>query len=128
MRFVTDGRHAVEPRPMALGDQVVFDRDHRPWTVKAVTENFVALTRPIAADEVDDEDEGDGYDEDQVGQLLYTVIDWRNGVRGACDLSGGGYGNGVYDEAECAQMLAEFESGELEVSVRRVTRLRFADQ
>jgi hypothetical protein len=84
----------TDQRP-AVGDAVKFEGDRRWWTVKATTEHFAALTRT--------QDFGrDG--------LAYTVIDWEKGVRGPCNLIGQGYGNGVYDDAECVAMLAEFEN------------------
>jgi hypothetical protein len=58
---------------------------------------------------------------------MYTVLDWRNGVRGPCNLSGQGWGDGTYTEAECAAMLAGFESGELEVSHRNRVRIEFGE-
>jgi hypothetical protein len=105
--------------------------DVRDWTVKAVTDNFAALTRPVTEkDRAEDQEQaeylGEEYELDpsefeNVGDdatVFYTVIDWRNGVRGPCDLSGGGWGAGTYTQTECAQMLAEFEAGDLEVSHR----------
>jgi len=48
------------------------------------------------------------------------------GVRGPCNLIGQGWGDGSYTEAECAQMLAEFEAGKLEVSQRNWVPIKFA--
>lgn len=87
----------VEPLALAVGDKVKFEEDRKWWLVKAVSENFVALTRPV---------EFKPHDSDEV---YYTVIDWRNGVRGPCNLIGQGYGDGTYSEEECAEMLTEFE-------------------
>jgi len=41
--------------------------------------------------------------------MQYTVIDWRNGIRGPCNLIGQGYGDGSYSSEQCAEMLTEFE-------------------
>lgn len=79
-----------------VGDQLKLSGDRFWWTVKAVSENFVAATRKVPF-QSDDEN------------VVYTVLDWRNGVRGPCDLIGQGYGDGLYDEAECAEMLTGFE-------------------
>jgi hypothetical protein len=105
--------------------------DVHDWTVQAVSGNFAALTRLVTErDRADDREQaaylGGEYEMDPSefenlnddATVFYTVVDWRNGVRGPCDLSGGGWGDGTYTEAECAAMLAEFEAGDLEVSHR----------
>jgi len=93
--YRTDGSGAVDQIPLAVGDRVKFAGDHRWWTVKAVSEHFTAFTRQAEFE--------------RRGVLCYTVADWRNGVRGPCDLVGQGYGDGSYSEAECMEMLARFE-------------------
>lgn len=115
-RYPSDGRNARTPRLLVPGDKVKFHGDRLWWTVKAVTEHFAALTRQAQFR--------------QRGTLCYTVIDWRTGVRGACDLVGQGWGNGTYTEQECADMLDAFENermpfGRLEVSQRNWVPLRF---
>lgn len=115
MRYPENGSWAVEPRPLTVGEQVNLAFDWSPWTVKAVTANFAALTRPADAVESD-------------APVLYTVLDWRNGVRGPCDLVGQAYSDtGEYTEAECTEMLAEFEAGDLEISQRNWVRIEFAE-
>lgn len=113
MRYPTDGTHAVAPQPLTVGQKVKLDTDRRWWTVRAVTEHFAALTRQAAFH--------------PAGTNCYTVLDWRNGVRGPCDLIGQGYGDGSYSEAECAEMLARFESGDLEVSQRNWVPIEVRD-
>ncbi len=105
---------AVTPRPLKVGDRVKFIGDRRWWTVRAVSEHFAALVRQVEFR--------------PAGTLYYTVLDWRNGVRGPCNLSGQGYGDGSYSEAECARLLAEFEAGDLEVSHRNNVAIKFADE
>lgn len=107
-----DGSAAVEQRPMNVGDRFNLDGDRRWRTVKAVTDHFAALTRQAEFH--------------PAGTLCYTVLDWRNGVRGPCDLIGQGWGDGAYTEAQCAAMLAEFETGRLEVSQRNWAPIEFA--
>jgi hypothetical protein len=114
----------VQPAPLTVGQQILLAGDPHPWTVKATTENFAALTRQMTVQERMEFDTLFGERRDEV---LYTVLDWRNGVRGPCNLSGQGYGDGDYTEAECAQMLAEFEAGELEVSHRNQVPIRFGE-
>jgi hypothetical protein len=113
---------SVAPLPLTLGQQLHLAGDPRSWTVRSVSEHFAALTRPVA-----DQDWAALPEEHYFleGEVLYTVLDWRNGVRGPCNLSGQGWGHGTYSEAECAAMLAEFESGELEVSHRNQVRIEF---
>ena len=85
----------VAPIKINVGDRVLLGGDDRWWTVRAVSPNFVACVRqrPFKPK----------------GELLYTVLDWRNGVRGPCNLIGQGYGDGTYSEEECAEMLVGFE-------------------
>jgi hypothetical protein len=118
-----------------VGDAVTLG-DRHEWTVKAVTEHFAALTRPVTDadreqrreeyDEAHGDDDVDQYEELE-GDVFYTVLDWENGYRGPCNLIGQAWGDGTYSETECAAMLAEFESGRLEVSQRSWVRIEFAD-
>jgi hypothetical protein len=130
----------VDPQPWAVGDTVRLDDSH-DWTVQAATDHFHALTRPVTdrdRDEVyaeyeapDDCDDGDcdhfGCHSEppdlERGTTWYTVVDWRGGVRGPCNLVGQSWGDGTYSEDQCAAMLAEFESGKREVSHRNRVRL-----
>jgi hypothetical protein len=121
MRYFEDGRDGVEQLELTIGDRLKLEPDARRWwTVQAVSEHFAACVRqaPFEA----------------AGVLEYTVLDWRNGVRGPCDLIGQGYGDGSYSGAECDRMLAEFEqprdgdSWGLQVSQRNWTRLRVLER
>lgn len=114
--YPCDGRNAVQPRPLVVGERLKFNGDRRWWTVKAVTEHFTALTRQAAFHSKD--------------TCCYTVIDWRNGIRGACNLIGQAWGDGSYTEKACAEMLDAFEhgtavSGPLEISHRNWVPLQF---
>jgi hypothetical protein len=86
---------SVEPISMNVGDLVRLDGERRRWTVQAVSAHFVALVQQAPFQ--------------PKGTLQYTVVDWRNGIRGPCDLIGWGYGDGSYSREECARMLTEFE-------------------
>jgi hypothetical protein len=119
--YATDGRDAVEQLDLQPGERVKLAPDGRRWwTVQATSEHFAACVRQVAFE--------------PAGTLEYTVLDWRNGVRGPCDLVGQGYGDGSYSPAECDRMLAEFESprGEdswgLAVSQRNWVRLQVLDR
>ncbi len=95
----------------ATGQTVRLD-DGRDWTVQAVSGNFAALTRTVDNGDLD-------WDEDneRVGDPLYTIIDWRNRLRGPANVTGA-YGSGTLSRDDFAQMLAEFEAGTLELSRR----------
>ncbi len=112
MRYRRDGSGAVEQVPLAVGQRLKLAGDRRWWTVQAVTAHFAALTRQAEFH--------------RAGVRCYTVLDWRNGVRGPCGLIGQGWGDGSYSEVECAAMLAEFEAGELEVSQRNWVHIELA--
>lgn len=107
---------------LTAGDQVRLDPDPRRWwTMRAVSEHFAVCVRQVAFQ--------------PRGTFCYTVLDWRNGVRGPCNLIGQGYGDGSYSEQECAQMLKEFEGLEedgrtfqLEVSHRNRVPLDVTDR
>lgn len=113
-----DGHWAMEPRALTVGEQLHFASDRHPWTVRAVSEHFAVLTRPFF----------DAHVDPSWPKVFYTVLDWRNGYRGPCNLIGQSWGDGSYSEAECAAMLAEFEAGDLEISNRNWVRIRFADE
>lgn len=112
-RYPENGSWATAPLPLRPAEKVKFSGDRRWWTVRAVTEHFAALTRYAAGQ--------------PAGTRCYTVIDWRNGVRGPCNQSGQGWGDGTYTETECEQMLAEFEAGQLEVSQRKWLTIQIID-
>jgi hypothetical protein len=114
MRYPTDGSGAVTPIALEVGQRIKLDHDRRWWTVRAVTEHFAAVTRQAEFH--------------PVGTLCYSVLDWRNGVRGPCDLIGQGYGDGSYSETECAEMLNCFESGVLKISQRNWVRIEIANR
>lgn len=115
---------------LTVGQQVSLRFDSDPWTVRAVTNNFAALTRPISQTDRDEAemnaDPDNKYWEnpyDGEDGPLYTVLDWRNGVRGPCNLIGQSWGDGTYSETQCAAMLADFEAGDLAISSRNWLRL-----
>lgn len=125
----------VTPLNWSVGDVVTLD-DRNNWTVRAVTAHFAALVRPFTdADLAATHDYCESLWDDphyececpQVGVPQYTAVDWRNGVRGPCNLIGQAWGDGSYSEAECAAMLAEFEAGRLEVSHRNRVRIDVVD-
>lgn len=113
MRYSRMNPSPVTPRQWKVGDRVKLDGDRRWWTVKAVTPNFAALTRQAEFR--------------PSGTNCYTVLDWRHGVRGPCDLLGQTYGDGSYSETECFGMLSGFEAGQLQVSQRNWVPIKLVD-
>ncbi len=104
---------AVTPLPLAPGQQLHFTGDPHPWTVKAVSKHFAVAARNHF------DSLGEVFDRGS----LYTVIDWRNGVRGSFSPPGQGWGTYTEGTLEFPMLLAEFESGELEVSSRNQVRI-----
>jgi hypothetical protein len=84
------GQQPMEPVAMQAGQRVKLDTDRRWWTVRGLTAHTVVLTRQA---------------EFQArGALVYTVIDWRAGVRGPVNVVGQGWD---VDTDEQCQQLAE---------------------
>lgn len=133
MRYARNNEWSVPVRRFDVGDQVLLAGDAAPWTVQAVTRHFTALVRPVNQRDHDDaeppEDEpyADNPYEGMIGEPMYCVLDWRNGVRGPCDLVGQGWGDGTYTAEECTSMLEAFERGVLGVSQRNWVRIEFAE-
>jgi hypothetical protein len=109
-RYPENGAWAVEPSDLVIGQRVKLDEDRWWWTVRAVSEHFAVVTRQARFK--------------AAGTQCYSVLDWRNGVRGAVNLVFGWYGD--LDEAGCAQMLRGFEADDLHVSQRNWCPLRVA--
>jgi hypothetical protein len=110
---------------LTVGELVHFAGDPQPWAIRATSEHFaVAVRHTTEADRLDSDPDFPEFDDDfEVGEVMYTVLDWHNSVRGPCNLVGQGYGDGEYLPSECERMLAEFEAGDLEVSHRNRVRL-----
>ena len=87
----------LEKLDLKLGDKLrMTGYDSRfNWIVKAVSENFAVVTRQAEFE--------------KKGTLCYSVIDWRNGVRGPCNAIGQGFGDGTYSQEQCELMLTGFE-------------------
>lgn len=87
----------VQPLDLSYGDAVKFKDDRYWWKVQAVSENYAVCVRNAPFQPADDP------------IIMYTVIDWRSGVRGPCNLIGQGFGDGTYSREECEEMLRGFE-------------------
>lgn len=104
-----------------VGDKLRFTpcgRELWPWVVRGCDRRFIVATTQCPFK--------------PKGTLLYTVVDltgWQdkryNGaghgvVRSSLDTIGGGWGTGLFDDAECDEILAGLVSGEWDLSHRRV--------
>jgi hypothetical protein len=110
-----------------VGDQLRFapSSGRWPWTVQARDDRFIVATTQ--------------WPFKPKGTRAYTVVDltgWQdkhyNGqrpgvVRSSLDTLGGGWGDGVFDRAECKEILAVLQSGEHDLSHRRALSVRAVD-
>lgn len=87
----TPGKNPMEPLDLSVGDRIRLDGKRMTWEIRAVSKHFAVA--------VQNTKHGPAY----------TVLDWRNGVRGPCDLIGQGYGDGTYSREQCSEMLEGFE-------------------
>lgn len=90
----------VEQIDLKVGDRVRLANNNQKlppklWTIQAVSEHYAVAVQQVAFK--------------PKGTLQYTVLDWRNGVRGPCNLIGQGFGDGSYSQADCEEMLTGFE-------------------
>jgi hypothetical protein len=109
-------RAPVDRVAVHVGDEVLFHAERCPFTARAVSSDgrWVICTRPV-----DDQDRAEvGEDGARTvpddATVIYTVIDFDDGVRGTDNYGGLGYET----EQEIADALAMFETGDAEVSVR----------
>lgn len=78
-----------------VGSMIKFSDDRLRFTVQAVSENFAVCTTK--------------------GAKYHTIIDFNQGIRGDDNMV---FHSGYDTKELCEQRLAEFESGELEISHR----------
>lgn len=80
-----------------VGAKVKLTRDRpRWWDVRCADERFAILTRQAEFK--------------PKGQVYYTILDVKEGVRGPCDLIGQSWHETMPDEA-CQELLAELQIG-----------------
>lgn len=101
---------AVTWPALGVGQRVLFIGEKQCFKVRAATTDgrYVICTKPFNPRRT----------------VLYTVIDFEEGVRGTDNLV---FSIGYDTDESLAQSLAMFEAGEIEVSHRNRVRLRFAD-
>jgi len=92
----------VKRQNISVGDKVKFSDDRLYWDARAVTENFVILTRKAA------------FSKKGSGDIVYTIIDWAHGARGAHN----SYGYGTTTD-EDIQALSEALEASLSTPLNR---------
>ena len=101
------------PIPLDLGARIRFGLEpRRPYTVRALSEHFVVCTR-----------QGDFATQ---GEFVYTVIDWRNGIRGPINAIG--QSCDVSTDERCYDLLDYLETGRWEISHRNRVQLDILDR
>lgn len=107
-------RYPAEYVPLEFRDFVKFAEDRNYWQVRGRTENFVLLRKRTPFTK-----------ENAENAWSYTILDWRNGIRGPSDWMGNGFGDGIWlDRGQVERDLQdEFEDGSTEISARRDVRI-----
>jgi hypothetical protein len=102
-----DERWEASTPPLAVGDRVKFVEEKRSYTVRAVSADgrFAICTKPFNPRHT----------------VLYTIIDFEQGVRGPDDLV---FCAGYETSEDIAANMARLESGDMAVSRRRQLPLR----
>lgn len=88
-----------ELRKLPVGAKVWFRHEKQGYTVQASNVAFCVCTKPFNARRT----------------VLYTIIDWEQGIRGPEDLI---FGMGAETREQCQAMLDRITAGESEVSRR----------
>lgn len=88
-----------------MGAKLWFEGEKQGYTVRASDCTFAVCTKPMNA----------------LKTVLYTIVDWEQGIRGAENLV---FGMGAETDQECEEMLQRLSSGESEVSGRNYTKLK----
>jgi hypothetical protein len=101
----------VTPIPLSSGDRIKFKDDRRAFVVRATSPNFAVCTRQA--------------DFRPKGELAYTVVDWRNGVRGPVNVIGQGWD--VTTDEQCDELCALLDAGRWKVSQRNWRRIDVAE-
>lgn len=94
----------MHPRKIPVGSKIWFASEKQGYTVRASNVAFAVLTKPFNAQKT----------------VLYTIIDWESGVRGAENLI---FGMGAETDKDCQEMLERLTQGESEVSNRNYVDL-----
>lgn len=86
-------------RKIPVGAKIWFDNEKQGYTVRASNVAFCVCTKPFNAQKT----------------VLYTIIDWEQGIRGPENLV---FGFGAETDEECEEMLERLTQGESDLSGR----------
>ncbi|WP_257015100.1 hypothetical protein [Rhodococcus sp. ACPA1] len=101
------------PIPLDAGARIRFGLEpRRHYTVRATSEHFVVCTRP--------------RDFPSQGEFVYTVIDWRGGIRGPVNIVAQSVD--VSTDEQCRDLLHDLEAGRWEISHRNRVPLDILDR
>ena len=101
------GNRYIEGK-VPVGSKIKFENEKQRYTVQASNVAFCICTKPMNAKKT----------------VLYTIIDWRNQIRGTENLV---FGMGVETKEQCEEMLERLTQGESEVSHRNRRELDIED-
>lgn len=87
----------MKPTLMDTGDRVKFRSEKQGYSVMATSQRYSICTKPFNIKHT----------------VLYTIIDWHDGLRGTEDLV---FGMGAETQAQCDDMLKRLTNGESEIS------------
>jgi len=87
------------PMTCKVGMKVKFEEEAQRYTVRACNERFAICTKPFNPRRT----------------VLYTVVDFEQGIRGTENLV---FGAGAETDEQCWEMLGRLTAGETEVSHR----------
>lgn len=96
-----------EVKRIAEGAKIKFEGERQRYTVRASNDRFLLLTKPFNAQKT----------------YIYTIVDLKREVRGACNLIFG-LPHDAETQEGARQILDELESGDMEVSYRNYVPLK----
>lgn len=110
-----------DSRKLPVGTKIKFAKGHRlkntkSFSVRASNNFFAVCTQPINCIK---RKGGGKYEFEKT--VLYTIIDWSNGIRGTENLV---FGMGAETDEDCNEMLQRLTDGETEVSHRNQCELK----
>ena len=92
------------PQSFSVGQKIFFEKDKRPYTVRACDSRFIICTKPF----------------NLKNTVLYTIIDLKRNVRGTENLI---FCMGFESDQDCQEALIRLQSGESEVTYRNFVEL-----